>query len=98
MQKIIGKIAHNDLQTIINEIQYVIPELMLDSYGNYMVQSLVNVCTVDQRLIILEKVFIFQLMKPRVVNILNFFLRLLQKSQKFQKIKKEHIHCRRLFL
>lgn len=59
LQKIIGKIDHNDLQIIINEIQNVIPELMLDSYGNYMVQSLVNVCTVDQRFVILEKVNYF---------------------------------------
>ena len=57
MQKIIGKIDYNDLQIILNEIQPVIPDLMLDSYGNYMVQSLVNVCTVDQRFIILEKVY-----------------------------------------
>ena len=56
MQKIIGKIDYNDLQIILNEIQPVIPDLMLDSYGNYMVQSLVNVCTVDQRFLILEKV------------------------------------------
>lgn len=56
LQKIIGKIPHNELQVIINEIKNFIPDLMLDSYGNYMIQSLVNVCTVDQRYVILEQV------------------------------------------
>jgi hypothetical protein len=29
---------------------------MLDYYGNYMIQSLINVCTVEQRYSFLEKI------------------------------------------
>ena len=54
-----------------NEIEGMIPDLMLDSYGNYMIQSLVNVCTVDQRYRILEQVIKFKRRKTKL-NLLIF--------------------------
>ena len=36
-----------EIDSIIKEIEKEISSLMLDYYGNYMIQSLINVCTVE---------------------------------------------------
>ena len=54
LQKVLGKLQSNDVQIFIHEIEKDFASLMFDSYGNYMCQALINVCTVEQRIYILQ--------------------------------------------
>lgn len=56
LQKILGRVKQSDIDLIIQEIEFEITSLMLDYYGNYMIQSLVNVCTIEQRYSFLQKI------------------------------------------
>ncbi|KAK8580330.1 hypothetical protein V6N13_143441 [Hibiscus sabdariffa] len=50
LQKIFDEGSYLDVQIIFNEIIDNIVELMMDPFGNYLVQKLLDVCTEEQRL------------------------------------------------
>ncbi|XP_039041454.1 putative pumilio homolog 7, chloroplastic [Hibiscus syriacus] len=50
LQRIFDEGSYLDVQIIFNEIIHNIVELMMDPFGNYLVQKLLDVCTEEQRL------------------------------------------------
>lgn len=56
LQRIFDEGTSNDVQTIFNEIIHHIVELMLKPFGNYVIQKLLDVCSEEQRLQIVQMV------------------------------------------
>ena len=59
MQKFLNKITPEKLNNFINKIGYKIHSLMVDLYGNYFCQKLVQSFSSDQRIMILNYVKYF---------------------------------------
>lgn len=53
-QKTIQHMKPEEVDTIIQTLYYDFPELIVHEYANYMFQSLIIVCSLQQRLNILE--------------------------------------------
>ncbi len=64
LQKLLNKIQPEGLDSILDKLKYNFPELMIDTYGNYFCQKLIQSCSSDQRMFILR----------HVTNKFNFFL------------------------
>jgi len=56
MQKYLNQITPDDLDFIINRLNTGISRLMTDIYGNYFCQKLIQICSSDQRIKILNYV------------------------------------------
>lgn len=56
LQKIFAEKDGNDIEIIFNEIIDYISELMIDPFGNYLVQKLLEVCNEDQRMQIIHAI------------------------------------------
>ena len=56
-QRKIKKMNHSEIDFIIKDIIDHFPNLLTNVYGNYFCQKLFTLCDLDQKLIILEKVF-----------------------------------------
>ena len=59
LQKFFPRATLAEIEIFIREINSKIHELMLDSYANYMFQTLAQSCSAEQRYYLLEKVFEF---------------------------------------
>ena len=57
LQKFFPKANQQEIDFVIYEIQDKMEELMLDSYANYMFQTLAQSCSSEQRYYLLQKVF-----------------------------------------
>ncbi|MCQ2820676.1 MAG: hypothetical protein MJ252_25705 [archaeon] len=55
-QKILIKLAANDISKLLSEISSSLPILMNDKYGNYFCQRLIQNCSPEQRIIIIESI------------------------------------------
>ena len=53
MQKYLNKISPEQINYVINRLNTNIPKLMVDIYGNYFCQKLIQCCSSEQRLKIL---------------------------------------------
>ncbi|CAL9243827.1 unnamed protein product [Arabidopsis halleri] len=56
LQRIFAEKDGNDIEMIFNEIIDYISELMIDPFGNYLVQKLLEVCNEDQRMQIVHSI------------------------------------------
>ena len=56
LQKFFPRATLAEIEIFIREINSKIHELMLDSYANYMFQTLAQACSAEQRYYLLEKV------------------------------------------
>jgi len=57
LQKFFPRANQQEIDTVIQEFESKIDELMLDPYANYMFQSLAQSCSADQRFYLLQKVY-----------------------------------------
>lgn len=58
IQKLIEKLNNEDLNTLIFKLDSSFPALMMDIYGNYLCQKIIQHATSEQRCIILKSVTI----------------------------------------
>jgi hypothetical protein len=58
MQKYLNKILPDDLDLIVNKLGNNIPKLMIDLYGNYFCQKMIQCCSAEQRTNVLRFVTI----------------------------------------
>jgi hypothetical protein len=56
MQKYLNKILPDDLDLIVNKLGNNIPKLMIDLYGNYFCQKMIQCCSAEQRTNVLRYV------------------------------------------
>ena len=56
LQKFFPRASQSDIDIFIKEIQGKLDELMIDSYANYMFQTLAQSCSAEQRYFLLEKI------------------------------------------
>ncbi|KAJ0261568.1 Pumilio 12 [Hirschfeldia incana] len=56
LQRKFSEKNENDIEIIFNEIIDYISELMIDPFGNYLVQKLLEVCSQDQRMQIVQSI------------------------------------------
>lgn len=56
MQKFLNKINPDNLNVLINKLGSNIPQLMTDVYGNYFCQKMIQSCSVEQRIVVLNYV------------------------------------------
>lgn len=59
MQKFLNKITPEDLNLFILKLGNEFPALMMDIYGNYFCQKMIQCCSVEQRIDILNYVTLF---------------------------------------
>lgn len=71
MQKFFIKCSQLELESVLSEIKSHITALMTDTYANYMFQTLIQRCTPEQRLFILQQVNLNY-------NILTFYCPIIQ--------------------
>jgi hypothetical protein len=67
MQKFLNKISFDNMDLIISRLNHNFPKIMVDLYGNYFCQKLLQACSAEQRIIILNYV--------RNLQIFNFLIR-----------------------
>lgn len=58
IQKLIEKMNLTEIQTLILNLQPYLPDVMKDTYGNYLCQKIIQFCTPEQRCFILKSVLI----------------------------------------
>jgi hypothetical protein len=58
LQKLLNKIQPEGLDSILDKLKFNFPELMIDTYGNYFCQKLIQSCSSEQRMFILRHVII----------------------------------------
>jgi len=58
LQKLLNKIEPGGLDEILEKLKFNFPELMIDTYGNYFCQKLIQSASSDQRMFILRHVII----------------------------------------
>lgn len=56
LQKVLENANPQIVQYLLNEITPMLPEIMVDNYGNYFCQKLLSNCSADQRMQILERI------------------------------------------
>ncbi len=56
MQKFISKISSADLTDLLKRISLYFKDIMTDNYGNYFMQKLMQRCTPEQRVYVMENV------------------------------------------
>lgn len=56
LQKYLDKISPEGLDYLINKFSNKFPNLMVDTYGNYFCQKLIQSCSSEQRIMILKDV------------------------------------------
>lgn len=56
LQKLLDKIEPQELNTLLLELKNHFTELMIDTYGNYFCQKLIQSCSYEQRLMILSDI------------------------------------------
>jgi hypothetical protein len=56
LQKLLNKIQPESLDEILEKLKNNFPELMIDNYGNYFCQKLIQSCSSEQRMFILKHV------------------------------------------
>ncbi|XP_078429657.1 putative pumilio homolog 8, chloroplastic [Wolffia australiana] len=66
LQRVLDEGSDEEREMIFNEILYHMPELMVNPFGNYLVQKVLDVCTDQQRL---EIVYILTAQPAEIVNI-----------------------------
>ena len=59
LQKLLNKIQPEGLDSILDKLKFNFPELMIDTYGNYFCQKLIQSCSAEQRMFILRHVGVF---------------------------------------
>jgi hypothetical protein len=59
MQKYLNKILPDDLNLIISRLGHNIPKLMIDLYGNYFCQKMIQCCSAEQRTQVISFVTIY---------------------------------------
>lgn len=71
MQKFLNKITPENLNYLINRLGDNTAKLMIDTYGNYFCQKLIQSCSAEQRIDILNNVTFFLISKisKDIVNI-----------------------------
>jgi hypothetical protein len=58
LQKLLNKIEPGGLDKILEKLKFNFPELMVDTYGNYFCQKLIQSSSSDQRMFILRHVLL----------------------------------------
>lgn len=56
LQKFFPRANQQEIDMVINEISGSLEEIMLDSYANYMFQTLAQSCSSEQRYLLLQRV------------------------------------------
>jgi hypothetical protein len=56
LQKFLNKISPENLELLIENLNHNTPKLMIDLYGNYFCQKLIQSCSAEQRISILNYV------------------------------------------
>lgn len=55
LQRLLGNASLSEVQLLLDEVLPHIGTLMVDPFGNYLVQKVLDVCTPAQRLAVLER-------------------------------------------
>lgn len=97
LQRLLDKIEPQDLNTLLLDLKSHFTELMIDTYGNYFCQKLIQSCSYEQRLLILSDIsndFTFIACNPSGTHSIQTMIEIINmpsEEELLRKIIKTHI-------